>query len=147
MGAILSLSLYIYIIEKSGIHITFRSKKEPKSQPDSITDLNSYRTEPLKLVSLCLGKCRKEKLNTIFHSFVDPKTNLTMVNMHKFKGNSKEGGERLIFASQASQVFYSKDQNKAWMVCFSNGPKKIVKKCRRLKILLCFLPLLKKMPI
>ena len=67
-----------------------------------------------------------------------------MVNKEKLKGKDKEGDEPFILASQASQVFYSKDQNKAWMVCFSNGPKKIVK-CKCLKILLCFLPLLAKM--
>ncbi|KAF9626502.1 hypothetical protein IFM89_034436 [Coptis chinensis] len=40
---------------------------------------------------------------------VDPDTNLVIVNMEKFKGRNREEDESFILASQAYQVFYSKD--------------------------------------
>eukprot|EP00268_Persea_americana_P013388 TRINITY_DN15864_c0_g2_i5.p1 TRINITY_DN15864_c0_g2~~TRINITY_DN15864_c0_g2_i5.p1 ORF type:complete len:109 (+),score=28.10 TRINITY_DN15864_c0_g2_i5:1003-1329(+) len=58
---------------------------------------------------------------------VDPKTNLTVVNMEKHKGTDKEGDEPFILACQASQVFYSKDQTRpSWAVVLM-APKRLTK--------------------
>lgn len=43
---------------------------------------------------------------------VDPETNLIFVNLSRLKSNSKEDDELFILSSEATQVFYCKDQSR-----------------------------------
>lgn len=56
---------------------------------------------------------------------VDKDTNLTFVNMEKFKSNSNEDDEPCILASQASQVFYCKDPKKDYWHVVLDAPKRL----------------------
>ncbi|KAF6167368.1 hypothetical protein GIB67_020674 [Kingdonia uniflora] len=85
----------------------------------SILELD-YKTFK-KTVFCCDWVCIEEKSGCL----VDSETNLIYVNLGKLQKNSKEDDEPFILTTQASQVFYCKDQsrpNEKWHVVL-DSPK------------------------
>ena len=63
-----------------------------------------------------------------------PDSNLVMVNLDKFKSSDNELDEPVILASEASQVFYSKDlKNPNWSVVI-HSPKRLTSRVDELEI-------------
>ena len=117
----------------------FRARKSDKNLTDAWTMWYGVIKQIIELdytifkevVFYCDWVRVEDKANGCKHC---PDSNLVVVNFDKFKSVSNELDEPAILASQASQVFYSKDlKNPNWWVVI-HSPKRLTKKVDELEI-------------